>query len=140
MLSIHLTHSFSAAHRLYRHEGACSNVHGHNYVVEFEVISKEEGVFDSVGRVIDFSEVKRSLCSWIDKNWDHQLLLWHEDPLASSFEIPGIYVVPFNPTVEAMVSYLLHEIGPQELPEHLVLVAVTIMETEKCGATERIDL
>lgn len=108
---------------------------------------------DRVGRVIDFSVVKSTLCEWLETNWDHRFLHWEEDKLmtgiASLIEDsnrPGfieakdeihffdsLVSLPFNPTAENLAAYMVEVIGPRLLDEHGVeLVKCTIEETSKC--------
>ena len=72
---------FCAGHRLFRHESKCAFFHGHNYRVDIEVIGN--GV-DSVGRVIDFSVIKKRFQGWLEENWDHAFLIFQDDTNALS--------------------------------------------------------
>lgn len=150
---IHATryHDFSAGHRVAGHENVCAGLHGHNYRVHFTVRAER---LDEVGRVVDFSVIKRALCQWLEDNWDHRMLLWTEDKMADALEavmygsaeedeVAGIEQflaivrVPFNPTAENMAAYLLHAVGPTQLPKGMRLVEVRVEETRKCGAEVR---
>ncbi len=71
-------HYISCGHRVYLHEGACKNLHGHSYRVHFHCRSRE---LDAMGMVVDFGVIKRLLCSWLDDNFDHRTLIWQEDPI-----------------------------------------------------------
>lgn len=161
------SHEICAGHRVVGHESKCRHLHGHNYVFHFHVAPKLDGqikslakeyevesaALDQVGRVIDFSVVKSTLCAWLETNWDHRFLHWEEDKLmtgiASLIEDsnrPGfieakdeIYFfdslvsLPFNPTAENLAAYMVEVIGPRLLDEHGVeLVKCTIEETSKC--------
>ncbi len=128
-------HDFSAGHRVFGHEGACALLHGHNYRVHFVVQAPE---VDKVGRVLDFSVIKTRLCGWLEDNWDHRMLLFEEDPWIERLEsinIPGIVVLPFNPTAENMAAYLLNVIGCYIVDTGAKLVKVRVEETRKCSAT-----
>ncbi len=144
-------HDISAGHRVVGHEGKCRFLHGHNYRVHFECTAPD---VDTVGRVIDFGVIKSALCMWLEDNWDHQMLLWEEDPLLLVFRNIkfGTHIgladefytslVPtfFNPTAENMAAYLLEVIGPQQLEgTGVTLTRVTIDETRKCSATATLD-
>lgn len=104
---------FCAGHRLLKHEGKCANLHGHNYVAEFFVTGD---AVDDVGRVIDFSDLKRRLKGWIDEHWDHAFILFDVDEQAvraiRSVEPHRLYLLPVNPTAENMARYLLEEVCP----------------------------
>lgn len=132
-------HDICCGHRVVGHEGKCRYLHGHNYRIHFHC---EADQLDSVGRVIDFSVIKSTLCEWLEVNWDHKMLLSHRDPLfdEDGFNLPvtafalGIVRVPFNPTAENMADYLLHQIGPQCLKDSgVTLTRVVIEETRKCS-------
>ena len=134
MITITRYHDISAGHRVVGHEGACSNLHGHNYRIWFTCTSDS---LDDVGRVIDFSEVKKRLCAWLDDNWDHRFLVWEEDPWAEPLALIDRKVVwvPFNPTAEKLAAYLVEHVGPKELKgTGVVLVACQVDETRKCSA------
>lgn len=128
-------HDFSSGHRVFGHESACAHLHGHNYRVHFYC---EAPALDSVGRVIDFSEVKGRLCMWLEDNWDHKFIVYTEDPwleLLRSVDPAGVVGVPFNPTAENMATYLLEVVGPKQLAGTTIeLVRVVVDETRKCSA------
>ena len=127
---------FCAGHRLFRHEGKCAFFHGHNYVADFYVSSEE---VDSVGRVVDFGELKRAFNTWIDDNWDHGFLLNEEDEngiaAAKMVEPSKYFIMPYNPTAENMARYLLENVCPKLLkPLGVDAVKVVIWETENSFA------
>jgi 6-pyruvoyltetrahydropterin/6-carboxytetrahydropterin synthase len=107
---------FCAGHRLRFHGGRCENFHGHNYVVDFYVTGDQQ---DEVGRVVDFSELKRRCKGWIDEHWDHAFLLWDQDQngidAIRMAEPHRLYLMPYNPTAENMAKYLLDHVCPQIL-------------------------
>ena len=159
-------HDFCAGHRVYGHESKCAGLHGHNYRVHFTISAKGHethtpGDFidyaltgkplsqlDAVGRVLDFSAIKATLCAWLEEQWDHNFLLWDQDPLSEILSATtrtladkkdrapynSLVCVPFNPTAENMAAYLLNEIGPRVLPSSVRLISVRIDETRKCSA------
>lgn len=161
------SHEICAGHRVVGHESKCRHLHGHNYKFHFKVAPKKalsegyvksvsgfalEGSLDNVGRVIDFSVVKTTLCQWLEDNWDHKFLHWEHDPLIESLNkfvdtttmdnmshrdqmdyLGSLVSLPFNPTAENLAAYMVEVIGPQLLDEHGVqLVECTIEETSKC--------
>lgn len=157
------SHEICAGHRVVGHESKCRHLHGHNYKFHFKVAPKhgcgkvvtrgklvEDGL-DSVGRVIDFSVVKTTLCQWLEDNWDHKFLHWSHDNLIDALKIAAsrpscplehedhehflgsLVALPFNPTAENLAAYMVDVIGPQLLDEYDVeLVECTIEETSKC--------
>ena len=127
-------HDICAGHRVVGHEGKCRNLHGHNYRFTFKC---EAPALDNLGRVIDFSVIKSTLCEWLEREWDHKMLLWQDDPWR--YALKGldqtVVVVPFNPTAENLGLYLLNEVGPNMLAETgVTLVEVRVQETRKCSA------
>ena len=130
-------HDISCGHRVAGHPGKCANLHGHNYRIHFHC----EGGVSSLGMVIDFGIIKATLCNWLELEWDHKMLIWDKDPVFGPLfraDVPGIYVVTFNPTAENMAEYLLTIVGPMVLPPDIKLVEVVGEETRKCSATARI--
>lgn len=150
------SHEICAGHRVVGHESKCRHLHGHNYKFHFKVAPKKgwqeinSMLLDEVGRVIDFSVVKTTLCQWLEDNWDHKFLAFEKDPLirALYYATPtdinatlydmytfqqSVVFLPFNPTAENLAAYMVDVIGPQLLDEHGVqLVECTIEETSKC--------
>ena len=55
MFSVSREFSFSYGHRLYRYDGRCRRLHGHNALVMIEIL--EEGL-DEQGMAMDFVKVK----------------------------------------------------------------------------------
>lgn len=140
---------FDAAHRILGHESRCRFLHGHRYRAEVTVSAE---ALDGVGRVIDFSVVKREVGGWIDKWWDHNIILHPEDPLValhdfetqsprvgdelSVFKGKPPFVMPSgvgNPTVENMVKYL-YEAAETLLYPQVRVVHVRLWETPTCYA------
>ena len=129
-------HDFSMGHRVYQHESKCASLHGHNYRIHFYC---EAPRLDEIGRVIDFSDIKKYLCQWLEENWDHKFLVYDKDPWLEQLKAidqEGTVGVEFNPTAENMATYLLTEIGPQQLKDSPVkLIKVVVDETRKCSAS-----
>lgn len=140
MLTCTRHHDICCGHRIYGHEGACANLHGHNYRFHFHCRAAG-GELDNLGRVVDFGVIKETLCAWLDRHWDHRLLLWHEDPLLLALNaLPdvasGLVAVPFNPTVENMARHIGEVVAPQCLAgTGIAVVRCTVEETVKCNAT-----
>jgi 6-pyruvoyltetrahydropterin/6-carboxytetrahydropterin synthase len=88
--------------------------------------------------ILDFGEVKRILCEWLENHWDHRFLIWEEDPWAKKLlEIDSkVYLVPFNPTAENIAEYFLTSVGPKLLEgTNCELIECNLWETDKCLAT-----
>lgn len=81
----------SAAHRLsLNYESKCSNLHGHNWIIDVYLRSE---TLDENGMVMDFTHIKNKI---IDK-FDHKVI--NE-------------VVDFNPTAENLAKYICDELSP----------------------------
>ena len=179
--SVIRSHEICAGHRVVGHESKCRHLHGHNYVFRFKVQPKRETKLeykgatltvgavttplleevpvslDSLGRVIDFSVVKSTLCQWLEDNWDHKFLHWEKDNLIKGIRelieddntrpalwrsvgvssrdhfLGSMVALPFNPTAENLAAHMVNVVGPMLLDEHGVeLVSCTIEETSKC--------
>jgi len=130
------SHEIDAGHRVCGHRGKCKHLHGHRYRVQF-VCEAEQ--LDQLGMVIDFAVIKERLCHWLDRAWDHRLLLWCHDPLIETLrdaDPDGVVSVPFNPTAENMAQHLVEAVGPKALDgSGVTLVACTVHETPNCAAT-----
>ncbi|MEM8733015.1 MAG: 6-carboxytetrahydropterin synthase [Planctomycetota bacterium] len=127
---------FCAGHRLYEHGGKCEHFHGHNYVADIFVTSEE---VDSVGRVLDFADLKARTKGWIDENWDHSFLVFEEDANAiealEAVKPSRFFKLPYNPTAENMAKYLLEVMCPKVLEgSGATATSVRIWETEESYA------
>lgn len=139
---------FDAGHRLLHHEGKCRHLHGHRYVAEIEVSAAG---LDAMGRVIDFACVKTEVGGWIDREWDHNMILNPADPVMQLFDENnelgertfqalhgrGIYTMPRgqNPTAENL-AVVLYDVASKLLSPHGVeVVRVRLYETPNCSAT-----
>lgn len=139
-------HDFCAGHTVTGHESKCKHLHGHNYRAHFHVRVKDLPLgkadstgLDDVGRVVDFSVVKRLLCEWLEHQWDHKFLIYKDDPRLSTLcgaDSASLVITSFNPTAENMARYLVDIIGPAVLELTAVeLVGVVLEETRKCSVS-----
>ncbi len=64
--------NFDSGHRVMNEFMKCYNIHGHTYLYEltFSFENMEE-----IGYAIDFKEIKRVFCQWIDDIMDHGMIL-----------------------------------------------------------------
>ena len=133
---------FCAGHRLYLHGGKCEHFHGHNYVADFFVSGDQ---VDSVGRVVDFAELKARFKGWLDAHWDHSFLISQEDSNAEQalrmVQPMRYFVLPYNPTAENMARYLLENASPDlMIGTGARVTAVRIWETEDSYAEASLDV
>ena len=68
---------FCYGHRLLNYEGKCKYLHGHNGTA---ILTIETDQLDDRGMVVDFSDIKRIVATWIDDNIDHRMILHRDDP------------------------------------------------------------
>jgi 6-pyruvoyltetrahydropterin/6-carboxytetrahydropterin synthase len=130
MYSVTKKIEFCYGHRLLDYDGICKHPHGHNATAEIEV---QTGVLDNRNMVCDFSDIKRIVKGWIDRELDHKMILRHDDPLVKPLQDLGepVYIVQTNPTVE-LIARLIFE---QALEQRLPVVKVTVWETPSSFAT-----
>ena len=105
MYSVTKRIDFCYGHRLLDYDGICKHPHGHNAVVEIEVRTSQ---LDTRNMVCDFSDIKRTVKGWIDKELDHKMLLRHDDPLVKPLQQLGepVYLLDSNPTVERIARLI----------------------------------
>jgi 6-pyruvoyltetrahydropterin/6-carboxytetrahydropterin synthase len=79
-----IRHNMEMAHRLFLTEGKCSAIHGHSWWVTIS-IHAEDDLLTPEGLLLgmDFGDLKSTLRHYMDKNFDHHLLLNKQDPFAN---------------------------------------------------------
>ena len=134
MYSVTKKIEFCYGHRLLDYDGICKHPHGHNAVAEIEV---RTGSLDNRNMVCDFSDIKRIVKGWIDKELDHKMVLRHDDPLVAPLTALGepIFIVDSNPTVERIARLIYDYAASQSLP----VVCVRVWETPTSFAEFRGD-
>ena len=70
--------NFDSGHRVMNESMKCFNIHGHTYLYELEFEFNE---MEDIGYAIDFKEIKRIGCQWIDDILDHGMILNPQDTL-----------------------------------------------------------
>jgi 6-pyruvoyltetrahydropterin/6-carboxytetrahydropterin synthase len=121
---------FCYGHRLLDYDGVCKHPHGHNAVVEVEVRTDR---LDKRNMVADFSDIKRVVKGWIDRELDHKMILRHDDPLVAPLRALGepVYLLESNPTVER-IARLIFDKGREEGVD---IVTVRVWETPSSFAS-----
>ena len=101
---------FCYGHRLLDYDGICKHPHGHNAVVEVDVRTDR---LDERNMVADFSDIKRIVKGWIDRELDHKMILRQDDPLVEPLEKLGepIFKLESNPTVERIAKLIFDHAG-----------------------------
>jgi 6-pyruvoyltetrahydropterin/6-carboxytetrahydropterin synthase len=130
MYSVTREITFCYGHRLLNYSGKCRHLHGHNGRA---VITLEAANLDSLGMVMDFSRLKRTVGGWIDETLDHKMLLHKDDPILGFLQDQGepVHVLDANPTAENIARLIFEYTAAQGFP----VVEVRLWETESCFAT-----
>ncbi len=125
---------FCYGHRLLDYEGKCRYLHGHNGRA---VIVVEAAELDRRGMVLDFSDIKRSVSTWIDENLDHRMILRRDDPVVEMLRDLGepLYLLDDNPTAENIARLIFDMTASQGFP----VIETRLWETPRCYATYRVD-
>ncbi len=121
---------FCYGHRLLNYDGECKHLHGHNGRVEVDIVAEET---DERGMVVDFSDIKDIVKTWIDANLDHRMILHQDDPLVSVLSELGeaFYTIDCNPTAENIAAHI-HDMTSSDM---LQIVEVRLWETPNSYAT-----
>jgi 6-pyruvoyltetrahydropterin/6-carboxytetrahydropterin synthase len=130
MYSVTKRIDFCYGHRLLDYDGVCKHPHGHNAVAEIEV---RTDTLDQRNMVVDFTDIKQRMKSWIDRELDHRMILRRDDPLVDALHRLGepVYLLESNPTVERIARLLFDMSREQGLP----VSRVTVWETPSSWAT-----
>ena len=117
MYEIKIKTDFSAAHNLREVGGKCESLHGHNFIVEVAVESKE---LNELGMVMDFRLLKEKTRGVLE-NLDHRYLN----------ELPIFQDV--NPSSENLAAYIFGELSRQidRGPQRVSWVSVGEGETSQ---------
>ena len=121
---------FCYGHRLLNYDGKCKNLHGHNGRAEIAIASH---ALDDLGMVLDFTEIKRVVNSWVDETLDHRMILHQDDPAVPMLQELGepLYLLDTNPTAENIAKL----IGEFAVQHGFPVVQVDLWETRACYAT-----
>lgn len=140
--------NFDSGHRVMNEKMKCFNLHGHTYLYEL-TFSYEEQL--SLGYALDFKEIKRVFCQWIDDFLDHGVILNPQDTLLInvSLELQSkLWLMSLNgkgeycnPSVENIAKEILLAMSIisntlySSSPTKLVPYSVVIYETPNCYTT-----
>ena len=121
---------FCYGHRLLNYEGKCRYLHGHNGRA---IITIESETLDARGMVMDFSEIKRVVSTWIDQSLDHRMLLHKTDPAVPILRELGepMFLMEENPTAENIAKLIFDFTASRGFP----IVQCQLWETPHCFAT-----
>lgn len=131
--------SFDAGHRVMNERMKCFNLHGHTYLYELEFQFNQ---MQEIGYAIDFKEIKRVGCQWIDDILDHGMLINPKDEhviavsdalkskkWVMSLNGTGEYC---NPSVENIAKEIFLAISYLLDNQNLKLRRIRLYETPNC--------
>ena len=118
MYEIIVKSEFASAHNLRNYNGACENLHGHNWKVDILVETKE---LDQSGLAVDFHVLKEKSNNIIN-NLDHIYLNEHR-----AFKST-------NPSSENIAKYLFDELS-KALGKNARVKKITVWETDDTAAS-----
>ena len=128
---------FDAGHRVMNHAFKCSNLHGHTYVYELEYAFRH---VEDIGYALDFGEVKRVACAWIEDHLDHACIvnpLDHQVIAACIGTNSKTYYMNLglgcNPTAENIAKEIFFACDYLVADGNLYLRRVRLWETPNCS-------
>lgn len=123
---------FCYGHRLLNYDGKCKHLHGHNGRA---IITIESATLDERGMVLDFSDIKNVVSTWIDEQLDHRMLLQKTDPVVPLLQKMGepLFLMDENPTAENIARLIYDFTASRGFP----IVECQLWETPRCFATYR---
>ena len=85
--------------------------------------------------LMDFTDIKQVVRTWIDEQLDHRMLLHEADPALPFLKELGepLFVLPVNPTAENIAKTIFDFSHSQGFP----VVEVSLWETPNAFATYR---
>ena len=120
---------FCYGHRLLNYDGKCRHLHGHNGRAVITLRSED---LDPLGMVVDFSQIKKVVGSWIDANLDHRMILHKDDPVLPTLRDQNepVFLMDVNPTAENLAKLIYDHVASSGFP----VVEVKLWETEDAFA------
>jgi 6-pyruvoyltetrahydropterin/6-carboxytetrahydropterin synthase len=116
---IYVKDHFAAAHTLKGYDGNCSNLHGHNWIVEAYIQCTK---LNRLGIGIDFRDVKRTVKDVLGK-LDHTNL----NDVAEFGSI--------NPTSENLAKLLYTELSGRLNTDFIKVKKIMVFESPGCGSS-----
>ena len=136
MYKIEKRYTLPIGHRLSKHKGRCSSIHGHNFTILVGVKAKK---LDKNDMVIDFSNLKDLVEVFLD-NLDHCLLLNVADSeIGMRLKDLGtrVKLLPYDPTAEKLAEEIYVHIKESlsiSYPD-VIMDYVIVYENENSKAT-----
>lgn len=125
-------------HRLSKHKGRCSSIHGHNFTILVGIKAKKLNENDMI---IDFSDLKGIVNALLD-DYDHMMLVNKVDlewmkPLADGLSLRARIFdnEDHDPTAERLSEQLYMKLTELFKPLNIKLEYVKVYENENSKAT-----
>ncbi len=120
---------FCYGHRLMNHPGKCRHIHGHSVKAAITVKASR---LDDQGMVCDFSDIKLLAQTYIDEHFDHNLLLYKDDPIIPLLQSAGekYLALDQHPTAETLSKLLFKHFQTQGFD----ILKVALWETSSAYA------
>jgi 6-pyruvoyltetrahydropterin/6-carboxytetrahydropterin synthase len=121
---------FCYGHRLLNYHGKCRHLHGHNGRAVISIAGQQ---LDQRGMIVDFSDIKKAVSTWIDEHLDHRMVLHREDPVVPLLQEMNepLWLMDENPTAENIAKLIYTQSHALGVP----IVEVRLWETPRCYAT-----
>jgi len=123
------------AHALENHDGQCQNIHGHSYKLRVTIMGEpaSDGNSPKEGMLMDFSDLKNMVNSYIIEKYDHALILKSTtNPQVIEIlkkQYKKIEIVDYQPTSEQLLLHFV-SILQKVLPPNVQLFSLRLSETE----------
>lgn len=130
--------SFDSMHRVMNEKFKCFNVHGHTYLYELHFTFEQ---MKEIGYAVDFKEIKRVACQWIDDHLDHGAILNPKDQhllTVCSVLNSKVWTMSLNngeycnPTVENLAKEIYLAVRFLMRDQGVKLHRVVLYETPNC--------
>ena len=119
MFELEINRVIASAHRLRGYDGACCNLHGHNYRITAVLRARR---LDAIGIGVDFKKLKAEVDALL-ADYDHALL----NDLPDYAEL--------NPTSENMAMTLYRKLAAKMNDGNVRVQAVKVAESDSSCAT-----
>ncbi|MCD4650451.1 MAG: 6-carboxytetrahydropterin synthase QueD [Candidatus Cloacimonetes bacterium] len=119
MYQLNIWSHFAGAHKLIGYNGACRNLHGHNWKIRLAVLCEKT---NDIGLTLDFKTIKKTMADVLDE-LDHSYL---ND------------LKPFqneNPTSENIAKYLFETFSGWINDDNCQVKEVEVFESENASVT-----
>lgn len=133
---------FDAGHRIMHERINCFNIHGHGY--HYQMTFKYQSTLE-LGYPIDFKEIKRIACAWIEDIFDHAFIANPKDEVmltTCQALASKIYVMHLidqegfcNPSAENIAKELFYCVSTLIDNDNLKLAEIVLYETPNCFVT-----